>query len=191
MRPRATASGPVSTRLVLRILFAVACASPVATSHGTDMTAGLRNLEKHRDWVSLDIQLPSLGVFLAARAATDDKKHDATLNVTFFPNETRCGGMVELLFKRAFPAEKDETSNVSAKIVFDGEEPRSFPVEIHLFGGDPFLFVSFPKDFPLSALTRHRAMRAEVAEWGSADLSLAGYAAAGARGVAVQPRGAG
>ena len=50
---------------------------------------------------------PFTGLFLASRAATEDKNKDATLNITLIREDNRCRETIEVLYKLESPAEQE------------------------------------------------------------------------------------
>ena len=122
--------------LVLALIF------PLASSHGVDLTSSIRNIRRHQQWMSTELRHPMTGMFLVARASTEDRNKDATLNVTLIPDGSQCSETIEVLFKLESPAQEDVHREGLVEFVLDNQEPQ--------------IYHSQPEDRPSSNRQRSR-----------------------------------
>lgn len=155
--------------LILVLIF------PITSSHSVDLTAGIRNIRRHQKWMSMELRHPMTGLFLAARASTEDKNQDATLNLTLVPEGSQCRETIEVLLKIEAPAQEGGHRDGLMEFVLDNREPQLLPTKIELAKGDRFVFMQVAGKFRASSFARHRTMLANARGWGLAEFSLLGF----------------
>lgn len=147
------------------------------SGRGIDFTAWARHLRQHQAWTSLDFRDPNTGMFLAARAGTEDPKAQATLTFTAMPAQA-CRPDAVLVLKAAAPARRDSETLGEIRVHWDGLGRQSFRGLIVRQGGDPFVFARILDGFSPDILREHRTLRVALPDGGSAAFSLEGFESA-------------
>jgi hypothetical protein len=156
------------------LLAALVLAIGAGSSEGADLSLWARHQTQHRDWVSVDFRDPLNGLFLAARAGTEDQRNDATLTFTAIPAQ-RCEAEVVIVLKTSEAALKSGEYDATIAIGIDALAPWSLEARIVRQRNDPFMFVQ-PLEAVRSDLLRGRAaMTVTLPDGRYAAFSLAGF----------------
>jgi hypothetical protein len=141
---------------------------------GVDLSLWARHMRQHRDWTSVDFRDPVSGLFLAARAGTEDARSNATLTLTAAPAQG-CAADFVIVFKTDAPASRDseDFARITARI--DALAPRRLGARIERQGGDPFIFVQILNEVRPDMLKDHRTMAVAIPGAQAATFSLEGF----------------
>lgn len=132
-------------RLAALLLLLWAGTDPVAI----DLGRWARHLKHHGDWTSLDFRHPETGLFLAARAGTEDPQAGATLTLTMAP-AVDCVVDTVLVFKDRVPARVDAEEAIQVALAADGAPPRVARARLVRVAGDVFFFVQLAGGLPVA-----------------------------------------
>jgi hypothetical protein len=161
----------------MRSLIGLCAAIHAASIFGMDLESGIRNLRRYQQWFAMDFRSPYSGLFLSARASTEDRRKDATLNITASPDNERgrCSEKIEVLFKLQKPAETDSDRDGLVEIQLGNTEPRLLSSKVSTLRGNEFLFVHVLGDLRPSELRGHRSLLVNARGVGFAEFSLQGF----------------
>jgi hypothetical protein len=146
----------------------------VRTSEGIDLGQWARNMLYHDDWTSLDFRDPFLGMFLAARAGTDDQRTKATLAFTAAPTQ-RCVPEVAIAINVGQPAFTGSEQLSRVTVQFDGETPQYLAVRVVRPQDDVFVFVEFLDWLSPDLLRNYRTMAVAIPDREPMVFSLKGF----------------
>jgi hypothetical protein len=144
-------------------------------SYAIDIENGIRNIRRHQKWMSLELRHSLTGLFLASRAATEDKNKDATLNITLIREENRCRETIEVLFKLESPAEKEVWHDGLMEFALDNQRTQLLPTKVAMTKGDYFVFMQVAGGFQASTFKGHKTILVNARGWGLAEFSLLGF----------------
>jgi len=144
-------------------------------TYGVDLETGVRNIQRHQQWQSMEFRNPQFGFFLAARASTEDKGKAATLNINFIPDNNQCKETIELLFKLDAPAAENVDREGLVEFQLDNRPPKLLTSKIVMVKGDSFVFMRVSDNFHPSDFSGHRSMLANARGWGVAEFSFSGF----------------
>ncbi len=156
--------------LLVPILFTLSS----GTSDGVDMSQWARHQRVHRDWTSVDFRDPDTGLFLAARAGTEDKHAGVTLTLTSTPVQG-CAPDTVLIRKTVSPvaSNRDEIAQVTAR--FDSMPARQLSSRYVTQIGDWFVFVQLIDELPVAALRNYQVLAVTLPDGHPARFSLVGF----------------
>lgn len=129
---------------------------------------------RHGDWTSLDFRDPFSGMFLAARAGTDDPRTKATLAFTVTPKQ-RCVPEVTIAINVGRPAITGSERLSRVAVQLDGTTPRYLKVRIVSPQDDVFVFVELLEKLRPELLRNHRTMVVTVPNGERLAFSLKGF----------------
>lgn len=107
---------------------------------GVDLGPWAREERRYQDWISVDFREPYSGLFLAARAGTEDAKSRATLTLTAAP-AYRCEPETVVVIQQDKPEPKDATHTATLVAQIDAQAPRRLSARVVKERGDAFLFI--------------------------------------------------
>jgi len=144
------------------------------TSEGIDLGQWARNMLHHDDWTSLDFRDPFLGMFLAARAGTDDPRTKATLTFTAALRQ-QCVLDVSIAINVGQPAVIGSEQLSRATVQFDGTTPRYLSVRIVSPRDDSFVFVEFLEKISPDLVRNYQTMVVAIPDREPSVFSLKGF----------------
>jgi hypothetical protein len=161
-----SAAPQLFTALILFLSAGLSC--------GIDFTPWARHMHQHQDWTSLDFRDPFTGLFLAARAGTEDKRSNATLTLTAMPARG-CAADFVVVVKDDAPAVRDseEFTGIAARI--DDLKPQRLGARIVRQEGDPFIFVQILDEVRPDTLKDRQTMAVVLPNARVAIFSLRGF----------------
>lgn len=156
--------------LLVPILFTLSS----GRSDGVDMSQWARHQRVHLDWTSVDFRNPDTGLFLAARAGTEDKHADVTLTLTSTPVQG-CLPDTVLIRKTVSPvvSSLDEITQVAAR--FDSMPAQQVSSRYVTKKGDWFVFVQLIDELPMAALKTYEVLTVTLPDGHPARFSLVGF----------------
>lgn len=152
-------------------------AAGASNSNGIDLGPWARNPQQHGDWTSLDFRDPISGLFVAARAGTEDKRTDTTLTLTAAPAQS-CKAETVIVKKTDTPVSKDTNKLIRLTFQVDGLPSQRLRARLVAERGDFFIFVQFLDEIPFDTLKNHRTMVVNLPNARPAVFSLAGFESA-------------
>jgi hypothetical protein len=141
---------------------------------GVDLTPWARHMRHHRDWTSVDFRDPVSGLFLAARAGTEDEQRNATLTLTAAPAQG-CVADFVIVLKTDTPASRDSDEFARIAVRIDALATQSLEARIVRQGGDSFIFVQILDEFRLDTLKDRKTMTVVMPDAQVANFSLEGF----------------
>lgn len=148
------------------------------SSFGVDIEQGLRNLTRHQAWMSIEVRVPSTGMFIASRAVTEDKRKNATLAFTMSPNNGHCQEIMEVIFDVGSALSENQNREGLIEIQVDSSSPLQLSGKIAASAGDHFLFFQVERPNLVKELFKGKELLINVRGIGLADFSLAGFSKA-------------
>lgn len=148
-----------------------------SNTHAVDLGPWARHLQQHEDWTSLDFRNPINGLFVVARAGTEDKRTDTTLTLTAAPAQD-CKAETVIVEKTDAPVSRDTDKLVRVSFQVDGLAPERIPARLVAERGDFFVFVQLIDGIPFDLLKNHRAIAVKLPSGRRAVFSLAGFESA-------------
>ncbi len=145
-----------------------------APTYGIDFGHWARHQREHRDWTSLDFRNPATGLFLAARAGTEDRRTHTTLTLTMAPAQG-CEVDAVLVKKMDTPVSTATDTTVHVTIQMDGLAPQRLPARLITEPGDLFIFVQILNGLSFGKLKDHQVLSVTLPKGDSASFSLAGF----------------
>lgn len=162
---------------MLRLCTALVLLLGAGSGRGIEFAPWARHVRPHRAWTSLDFRNPHTGMFLAARAGTEDPKAQATLTLTAMPMQG-CRPDIVLVLKTAEPAQRDSETLGEIRARWDESGRQSFRGFIVRQGGDPFVFVRILDGLSPDTLREHGTLRVALPDGGAAAFSVEGFESA-------------
>jgi len=147
------------------------------TSESIDLGQWARHLVRHGDWTSLDFRDPFSGVFLAARAGTDDPRTKATLAFTAAPKQG-CVPDVTIAIHVGRPAITGSEQLSRVAVQLDEGTPRYLKARIVIPQDDVFVFVEFLEKLSPNLLRNHQMMVVTIPDGERLEFSLRGFESA-------------
>lgn len=144
-------------------------------AYAVDLEGGVRDIQRHQQWRSMEFRNPQFGFFLAARASTEDKDKSANLNITIPLDNNQCKETIELVFKLTTPAKEDIDQDGLVEFQLDERPPKLLSSKVVMANGDYFVFMRINESFRPLNLSGHRSMLANARGWGVAEFSLLGF----------------
>ncbi len=156
----------------LPVLYILALSAVPA--YGIDFGHWARHQQEHRDWTSLDFRDPDTGLFLAARAGTEDKHTHTTLTLTMAPTH---GCTVDAVLVRKTDAPISVASDRFVDVTFQVDDlaPQRLSARLVTEPGDLFIFVQLLDRFPFNELKNHQVLAVILPNGHNARFSLAGF----------------
>lgn len=146
-------------------------------SEGIDLSRWARHMVRHGDWTSLDFRDPFSGVFVAARAGTDDPRTKATLAFTAAPKQG-CVPDVTIAINVGQPAVTGSEQLSRVAVQFDGGTPRYLQTRVAIPQDDVFVFLEFLKKLSPNLLRNHQTMVVTIPDGEPLTFSLKGFESA-------------
>jgi hypothetical protein len=162
---------------LLRLFTLAILALSASNGHAIDLGAWARHLQQHEDWTSLDFRNPVSGLFLVARAGTEDKRTGTTLTLTAAPAQG-CEAETVIVRKTDAPVSKDTDKLVRVSFQVNGLAPQSLRARLTAQRGDFFIFVQLLEGIPFDVLKNHQMMVVNLPNARRAVFSLAGFESA-------------
>lgn len=146
------------------------------SAFGENFEQGLRNLTRHQAWMYVEIKVPLTGLFIASRAATEDKKKNATLAFSFSPQQNRhCQESMEIIFDVGSEQLENRNSEGLVELQVDSRPPLHLPGKIAASAGDHFVFFQIEQPNFVNELSKGKDLLINVRGIGLANFSLAGF----------------
>jgi hypothetical protein len=145
--------------------------------HGIDLSAWARHHRQYRDWTVVDFRDPLTGLFLAARAGTEDPGTHATLTITAGPADG-CAPEAVVVIGEGGPAASNSEEIRFISAILDDQAPQRFRVLLVRQKGDQFLFMQVLEGLDPGRLQGHRKLGLALPGGAIARFSLAGFASA-------------
>ena len=133
-----------------------------------------RHQQAHRDWTSLDFRSPTTGLFVAARAGTEDQSTRTTLTLTMAPVQG-CAADAVLVRETDAPVSTARDDLIHVTIQVDDSPLQRLPARLLMEPGDFFIFVQFLSGLPFDRLKNHQVLAVSLPNGQSARFSLAGF----------------
>ncbi len=156
----------------LLALLVVLVAAP--STDGTDLSPWGRHERHHGDWITVEFRDPLSGLFLAARAGTEDPPNKATLTFTMAPARD-CVADLAIIVKTDAPASEDSENSAAIAARIDDSEPRRYEALIVRQRNDPFMFVQLLDEPRPDRLTRHKTLTVALPDGRWIGFSLKGF----------------
>jgi hypothetical protein len=144
------------------------------TGEGIDLSHWARHMLRHDDWTSVDFRDPVFGMFLAARAGTDDPQTKATLAFTAAPKQ-ECVPDVTIAINVGQPAFTGSEELARVAVQLDGTAPRYLKARIVSPQNDVFVFVELLDELDPNLLRSHRRMVVTTPDGERLTFSLKGF----------------
>ncbi|MBS4051958.1 MAG: hypothetical protein KGZ69_12230 [Methylomonas sp.] len=160
-------------RKILIILLVVS-----ESSFGVDIEQGIRNLTRYQAWMSIEVRVPSTGMFIASRAVTEDKRKNATLAFTMSPNNGHCQESMEVIFDVGSVLSENQNKEGLIEIQVDSSSPLHLSGKIAASAGDHYLFFEVESQNLVKELFKGKELLINVRGIGLANFSLAGFSKA-------------
>jgi hypothetical protein len=142
---------------------------------GVDLEQGFRNLTRHQAWMSVEVTVPLTGMFIASRAATEDKRKNATLAFTMSPKNGRCQESMEVIFDVESELSEDLNREGLIEVQVDSCRPLHLPGKIAASTGDHFVFFQLENPTLVKEVSNGKELLINVRGLGFANFSLAGF----------------
>lgn len=110
-------------------------------THSEDLESGVRDYSKTGDWNDFKIADGPFGRIAATRAATEDKRTNATLAFTYPTNDKCKLAPVELIYKQKSPSEDDSENNIYGNVQIDSGEFKRIEAKLIEQKGNEFIFI--------------------------------------------------
>ncbi|MGZ8219036.1 hypothetical protein [Methylomagnum sp.] len=149
----------------------------MGSAEAVDLGPWARHVLRHGEWTSLDFRHPATGLFLAARAGTEDPRTATTLTLTAAPTQG-CAAEAVIVHKAGAPASRGRDEATTASLQLDGLPPRQLRARLVMPRGDVFVFAQLLDEPPLDALKNHGTLTVSLSEVGRASFSLDGFESA-------------
>lgn len=147
----------------------------LATKVNGDNSGNLSKIRRHQNWFSAEIKAPLMDLFLAGRAATQNKDRSITLVVEYSPDKNICNESVMLFIEHNKPAETDTEYTKMIELTFDNQKVEQVDVTITTHRGSSFTTVNFPKDFQVKPFGRHKTLIINLKRITFDEFSLLGF----------------
>jgi hypothetical protein len=163
-----------ASTLFCPLALAAALMAVARNGAGVDLGPWAREERRSQDWVSVDFREPYSGLFLAARAGTEDAKSRATLTLTAAP-AYRCAPETVVVIQQDKPEPQDATQAATLVAQIDTQAPRRLRAQIVKERDDVFLFVEVLDRLSPDDLKHHQSLTITLPGKPSVRFSLRGF----------------
>lgn len=115
------------------------CFSTIAQA--VDLESNVKDFVKSKDWYSFSIADTFFGSTLGTRAATEDKRIDATLAFNYIVDNKCVPESVEIIYKTNAIAEESTKNTIYGNIQIDGSSSNRVVASLHEQEGSEFVFI--------------------------------------------------
>ncbi|MFI8009251.1 hypothetical protein ACIF8R_03525 [Acinetobacter sp. ABJ_C4_1] len=139
-----------------------------------DLESGVRDYVKNGDWSDFKIANSTFGNVEATRAATEDKRTNSSLALTY-PTHNKCKlAPVEFIYKLNRPSEEDSQSTIYGNIQVDSGYFKRVEADLIEEKGSEFLFIVVHENKLDDALKNGKILTVNFKGYGVAEFSLKG-----------------
>ncbi|MFV5360160.1 hypothetical protein VXO68_02995 [Acinetobacter oleivorans] len=139
-----------------------------------DLESGVRDFVKNSDWSDFKIANSTFGNVEATRAATEDKRTNSSLALTY-PTHDKCElAPVEFIYKLNRHSEEDSQSTIYGNIQVDSDYFKRVEADLIEEKGSEFLFIVVHENKLDDALKNGKILTVNFKGYGVAEFSLKG-----------------
>jgi hypothetical protein len=162
------------TTAILRWLLTLAFWLAAEPARSVGLTPLARDLRHYGAWSAVEFRDPRTGLFLAARADTEDRRTHTTLTCTAGLAD-RCEPEAVVVIRRNLPALRSSEEAAYASARLDEQAPQAFRVVLVKAESDFFVFVQMLGSFRPELLEAHGRLSLALPSGRSSSFSLVGF----------------
>ncbi|MDQ8951940.1 hypothetical protein RFH42_03095 [Acinetobacter rudis] len=150
------------------------CVCFAANALAVDLESNVKDFVKSKDWYSFSIADTFFGSTVGTRAATEDKRIDATLALNYIANNKCVPESVEIIYKTNSVAEEDTKNTIYGNIQLDGSNANRVMASLHEQEGSEFVFIVVDDKYFDEKIKNGNSLFVNFKGFGVAEFSLAG-----------------